>query len=116
MSKERIVKALEQLGLSNTDTQIYVFLAKNGPHSEREICEILELQKRQVYPSLKSLQGIKIVKAIGKHPVQFSVVPFEEVINLFIEVKKEQAKIIQESREELLSSWRETIKKENTKS
>jgi hypothetical protein len=42
--------------------------------------------------------------------------PFEEVIDLFIEVKKEQAKTMQESREELLSSWRETIKKENAKS
>jgi hypothetical protein len=38
--------------------------------------------------------------------------PFEDVIDIFIEVKKEQAKTMQDSREELLSSWKETIKKE----
>lgn len=116
MSKERIVKALKGLGLSYIDAQVYVFLAKDGPHSEREIGEILELQERQVHRSLKSLQSVEIVKTVGENPLQYSAVPFEEVIDLFIEVKKEQAKTMQESREELLSSWRETIKKEIAKS
>lgn len=116
MSKERIIKALKELGLSNVDAQVYVFLAKNGSHSEREIAGILEIQESQVYRSLKNLQSIEIVKAIGEHPVQFSAAPFEKLIDIFIEVKKEQAKTMQKSREELLSSWRETIKKESAKS
>lgn len=49
--------------------------AKKGPHVDKEIAEILELQERQVYRSLKSLQSIEIVKASGEHPVQFSAVP-----------------------------------------
>lgn len=110
------MKALKGLGLSNIDAQVYVFLAKDGLHSERKIAEMLELQERQVYRSLKNLQRIEIVKAIGEQPMQFSAVPFEEVIDLFIEVKKEQAKNMQENREELLSSWKATIKKEIAKS
>ena len=111
MSDERIIKALKGLGLSNIDAQVYVLLAKDRSHTKREITEILELQERQVYRSLKSLQSIEIVKAVGGNPRQYSAVPFEEVIDLFIEVKKEQAKTLRESREELLSSWKETIKK-----
>lgn len=111
MSDERIMKALKGLGLSNIDAQLYVFLAKDGPHSGREIAEILELQERQVYQGLKNLQRIEIVKTMGEHPVQFSAVPFEEVIDLFIEVKKEQAKTMQESRKELLTSWKAMMKK-----
>ena len=116
MSKERVIRALEGLGLTQVDAQVYIFLAINGPHKEKEIMRILKLQERQVQRSLKNLQNIEIVKTIGEHAAQFSAVPFEEVIDLFIEVKKEQAKTMHESREELLSSWRETIEKKSTTS
>lgn len=112
MSKERIIKALKGLGLSNIDSQVYIFLAKQGPHKLREIALALNLHERKVDRSLKELQSISIVKASIQVPLEFMAVPFEEVIDLFIEVKKEQAKTMQESREELLSSWRKIIKKE----
>ena len=75
MSKKRIIRALEGLGLTQVDAQVYIFLAINGPHKEKEIMRILELQEREVHHSLKNLQSIEIVKAIGEHPTQFSAVP-----------------------------------------
>jgi sugar-specific transcriptional regulator TrmB len=116
LSKERIIRALNGLGLTQDDILVYVLLAKTGSHAEREISEMLGFHVRQTLRSLKNLQEIEIVKAIGDYPLQYLAVPFEEVIDLFIEVKKEQAKTMQESREGLLSSWKETIKKENAKS
>ena len=56
------------------------------------------------------------MKTNGEHPIQYFAITFEEVIDLFIEVKKEQAKTMQESREELLFNWREIIKKKIAKS
>ena len=116
MSKERIIKALKGLGLTQVDAQIYVFLTKEGPHRMEKIALALNLPENKVDRSLKELQSISIVKASIEYPLEFVALPFEDVIDLFIEVKKEQAKTMQESREELLSSWRETIKKENAKS
>ena len=116
MSRERVIRALKGLGLTQVDAQIYLFLAINGPHKEKEIMRILQLQEREVHRSLKNLQSIEIVKAIEEHAAKFSAVPFEEVIDLFIEAKKEQAKTMHESREELLSSWRETIEKKSATS
>jgi sugar-specific transcriptional regulator TrmB len=112
LSKERVIKALKVLGLSSIDAQVYVFLAKNGPHELREIASALNLHERKTHRSLKDLQDMTIVKASIQHPLEFMAIPFEGVIELFIEVKKEQAKAIQESREELLSSWRAITKKE----
>lgn len=111
MSRERIIKALEGLGLTQDDILVYVFLAKNGPHEGIEITETLGFHMRQTLRSLKNLHEMEIVKAIGEGPVQYSAIPFEEVIDLFIEVKKEQTKTMQDSREELLSSWTELIQK-----
>ncbi len=111
MSKERIINALKGLGLTQDDILVYVFLAKNGSHDERKISEILGFHVRQTSRYLKNLQEIEIVKAVGEDPVQYSAMPFEEVIDLFIEVKKEQTKKMQENREELLSSWKAIIEK-----
>ena len=116
MSKKRIIKALKGLGLSNIDTQVYILLAKNGPHEMREIALALNLHWRKINRSLKELQSINIVKASIECPLEFVAVPFEEVIDLFIEVKREQARTIQESKEELLSTWRSVTEKDHAKS
>ena len=116
MSKKRIIKALKGLGLSNIDTQVYILLAKNGPHEMREIALALNLHWRKINRSLKELQSINIVITSIECPLEFVAVPFEEVIDLFIEVKREQAKTIQASKKELLSTWRSITEKDDEKS
>ena len=63
MSMERVIKALKGLGLTEVDEQVYVFLAKNGPHKMREIALALKLHERKVHRSLKELLSTSIVKA-----------------------------------------------------
>ena len=111
MSIERIVKALVGLGLTQKDVLVYIFLAKNGPQEEREITEILGFHVRQTMHSLSNLQDMEIVKVIGENPVQYFAIPFEEVIDLFIEVKKEQTKKMKEKREDLLLKWKTILKR-----
>ena len=110
LSKERIIKALKGFGFSNIDTQVYVFLATEGHHKVREITLALNLLESKVYESLKELQSIEIVKASIGHPLEFIAIPFEEMIDLLIDVKKEQAKTMQENKKEILSSWKALIK------
>jgi hypothetical protein len=54
---------------------------------------------------------MEIVKVIGEDPLQYSAIPFEEVIDLFIEVKKEQTKTMQDKKEELLLRWKTILKR-----
>jgi sugar-specific transcriptional regulator TrmB len=53
VSKERIIKALKELGLTQVDTQIYIFLAKEGSHRMGEIALGLNLPENKVDRSLK---------------------------------------------------------------
>jgi sugar-specific transcriptional regulator TrmB len=115
MSKERITKALKGFGFSTIETRVYFFLAKQGAHTIKEIALALNLSENKIDRSLQELLGISIIKASIENPLEFVAVPFEEVIDLFIQVKKEQAKTLQKNRKELLSNWRETIKKEIVK-
>jgi sugar-specific transcriptional regulator TrmB len=99
------------LGFSERDAEVYVFLATEGPQKRRSIAEALNLYKQQLYRSLKSLQSRGMINATLEHPALFSAVPLEKVLDMFIKAKTEQARALQESREELLSSWRALLKK-----
>jgi sugar-specific transcriptional regulator TrmB len=54
------------------------------------------------------LKDKDIVKATVDYPAVFSAVPFEVVLDLLAEIKKEQAQALQEIRKDLLESWKET--------
>jgi len=56
----------------------------------------------------------RFARAINWTPersTRFSAVPFEKVLDLHMEVKKEQQKALKETREQLLSTWQLIAKK-----
>jgi sugar-specific transcriptional regulator TrmB len=108
------LKTLEGFGLSRMDAEVYVYLAKKGPKKGRDLANALQVTKQQLYPSLKNLKNKGIVTASLERPVLFSAVAFEKVVELLIKIKVEQAKAIEETREELLSNWRDITKRDNT--
>jgi sugar-specific transcriptional regulator TrmB len=116
LSLERVLKALESLGLSQSDAQVYIYLATTGPKKARELVNTLAIGKRQVYRSLKRLQNKGIAIIDNERPFELSAVPFDEVLDLLMEIKKEQAKALQASKEELVLDFRTGEKKSNSRS
>jgi hypothetical protein len=51
-----------------------------------------------------------------ERPFEFTAVPFEMVLELLTEVKREAAKALQASREELISDLRAEEKRSNSRS
>jgi sugar-specific transcriptional regulator TrmB len=116
LSLKRIIKVLASLGLSQTDVQIYIYLATEGPAKVRNIIKGLTINERQVYRSLQRLQSKGVTIASDERPFEFSAVPFEDVLDLLMEIKKEQAQALQESKKEVLSSWRKILEENSEKS
>jgi sugar-specific transcriptional regulator TrmB len=112
MSKDWMLKTLVGLGLRELDAEVYVFLATNGPQEAKNIATALKLYRQQLYGSLKNLRKKGIVNASPERPARFSAVLFERVLELFLEAKMEQQRTLQESREELLSTWKSVIKED----
>ena len=109
MSREWIIKTLAGLGLSEAEAEVYFFLAQTGPVRGKEIAKTLKLNKQQANRSLKNLQTKGVVKVVHELATQYIAVSLEKVLDQFMRERKEQAKALQASREELLSSWRYMI-------
>ena len=110
MSQERLIRGLIGLGLSRTDARVYVFLITRGPKKGRDIANVLQMYKRQLYRSLRSLRVKGIVNVTLEHPAKFSAVPFEKVLDLLAKAKLVEAQGIERNKEEILSEGHSMIK------
>lgn len=101
------------LGLSEVDAQVYIYLALNGPCKAREVVDKLEIYKEQLYRSIKNLKEKNIVSALSGFPSEFSAVPFEKVLDLLAAIKKQQAEALQVINEYLMDNWESLFKQNN---
>ncbi len=106
MSLKRVLETLTGLGLRKPDAQLYVFLAKKGPHTGKDLCNALGKQKSQLYPCLRNLQNKQIINATKERPAIFSAIPFEGVLELLTTVKIEEARNAQRDKERALADWK----------
>ena len=106
MSLDRIYKVLIDLGLSETDSRVYLYIAINGPLKVKTIIEELKINKQQLYPILKKLCNKNIIAQTNTRPSIVTAISFEIVLELLINSKIEKSKRIQEKKKELLSNWK----------
>ena len=114
LSLERVIRIIEGLGLKRTEAEVYVYLAKKGPLSAEEVVAIFNLSKQKLYRILKKLQNIGVVNTEPKNPAIFKALVFEKALDLLIRANIEQARAIEEIREELLSNWHDNNENDNT--
>ena len=114
LSKEWMQKTLINLGFTETDANIYIHLIEEGPRKSSEIAKALKLHKRRIYRTLKKLQSKGMIGTSHECPANFSAVPFDKVLDLFIKANVEEAKRFIQNKEDLISSWRTIIRKDST--
>ena len=110
MNRNPVTDLLREMGLDNIDMRIYIYLAKNGPHSARALCSNLELAKQRHYPSLCSLKQKGLIKETQEPPT-FSAVPFENVLDLLIMSKIGEAQMTKQHKSELIAAWQSQVLK-----
>lgn len=101
-----MLKILESSGLAELEAKVYVYLAKRGPQTAREITFGLRISKQKLNPILSSLREKGVVVRYFKPVTQFSALSFEKLIDIQVNKTVNQAKSITQDKEELLFSWR----------
>lgn len=105
MSEKDITKFLQVLGLSKREIQVYMFLAKSGVQSTSFVAKRLKMERVQAYRTFKKLQEKGFIEATLERPTRFTIVPFENLVDTFINAKKNEVINLNEQKQSLLTSW-----------
>ncbi len=106
MSQGKVLETLFNLGFTEFDAKVYVFLAKKGPQKASSIAKSLKIRKQTLYLILKKLENKGIVSVSLERPARFSALPIEKILDLFINAKMEEAQLLEQKRSEILSDWK----------
>jgi sugar-specific transcriptional regulator TrmB/CBS domain-containing protein len=83
-----------------------MFLAKSGAQSTSFVAKRLKMERVQAYRTFKKLQEKGFIEATLERPTRFTVVPFINLLESFIEAKRGEVDNLTEQKESLLTSWR----------
>ncbi len=84
-----------------------MFLAKSGVQSTSLVAKRLKMERVQAYRTFKKLQEKGFIEATLERPTRFSIVPFESLMDAFINSKKSEVAMLTEKKENLMSAWQE---------
>jgi sugar-specific transcriptional regulator TrmB/predicted transcriptional regulator len=93
------------LGLSKREIQVYMFLAKSGVQSTSFVAKRLKMERVQAYRTFKKLQEKGFIEATLERPTRFTIVPFENLVDSFINAKKNEVSNLSEQKQGLITAW-----------
>ena len=105
MSEKDVTRFLQILGLSKREIQVYMFLAKSGVQSTSFVAKRLKMERVQAYRTFKKLQEKGYIEATLERPTRFSIVPFEALVDSFINAKKNEVSNLNDQKQDLLKAW-----------
>lgn len=100
-----VLEVLKNFGLTDKESQVYIYLAKSCIQKAGNISKSLRMHKAQVYRILRNLRRKGLVRSTFEVPMRFEAVPFEGCLDLMIKAKKEEATFLEGKRDELVSCW-----------
>jgi sugar-specific transcriptional regulator TrmB len=106
LGEENIKNMLKSLGISEKESQVYIFLAKHGIFKSREIAKYTKTNNAEIYRILKNLQIKGLIEPTLESPTRFTIVPFEKILDSNIKAKQEEAAKIESAKKELLAYWK----------
>jgi sugar-specific transcriptional regulator TrmB len=115
LSLKKLLETLASFGFKKSDARIYVFLAKNGPRTARDLETALKMPRWQIYKSLRNLRVKRAVTSILHRPAIFSAISFEKVVDIAAKAKIEEAEQDRASTDQAILYW-EKMMKENSNS
>jgi sugar-specific transcriptional regulator TrmB len=93
-----VLRILQGFGVNKTDAEVYVYLAKRGPTRSVDLAVDFGKTQQQISPILRRLNKKGIVKNSRSHQMLFSALAFEELLERYVKLNMEQAKIIEEAK------------------
>jgi len=106
-----IAKILQNYGMDEEESRVYVYLLVQGPSGAGALARRLEINRVKAYRILKRLEGKGMVEAILGRPVRYSAMPLEEMVDRFIDEEKERVRLMEVEKKRLLEAYEKIVEK-----
>lgn len=100
---ELALETLRKFGLHPIEAQVYVYLAKRGPCTEKELAQTTGLDLTQLNQSLINLQTKGFITSHTATCKVISAIPLELVLENIEKSKLAEAQRLKQSREKILA-------------
>ncbi|MBW3018922.1 hypothetical protein KY329_01925, partial [Candidatus Woesearchaeota archaeon] len=94
------------IGLSMREIEVYLFLAKNGASPTGLVAKRLKIERVQAYRIFKKMQEEFLITETLEKPARFMAVPFEELLEAYIDAKQTEVQNLVDRKEALIASWK----------
>ena len=112
LALDKFVKILQNYGMDEEESRVYVRLLVHGPKGAGAIAKILGINRVKVYRILKRLEGKEMVEAILGRPVKYLAMPLEETVNRFIEEERKKVQLMEAEKKKLLEVYEKIVDKQ----
>ena len=99
-----MLRILEGVGVSKAEAEVHVYLAKWGPTRSIDLAVNIGKTQPQINSILRRLNKKGVVRYSRCRLRLFLALDFEEVLERYMRLNMEQAKVFEEIKEQLLSS------------
>ena len=104
VTDQEAISVLRDFGLTQKEAEVYVFLVKSGVKKAGEVSERLKMHKAQVYRILEVLRSRGFVEATLDFPSRFVPISFENLLDMTIKAKREEAIQLESRKTTLVAS------------
>ena len=93
---------LRQLGLTQYQAKVYLFLLRNSESSTKQIARLTSLNRGNVHVTLAKLHHLGLVEKIVDTPIKYKAAPAQDVVSLLITKRHDELREIKSAADKLI--------------
>jgi len=102
---ERITQTLLDLGLTEDEAKVLLFLNKKGEMKVQEVAKNVEIPRTHMYNVLQSLQSKGLVVSTIERPAKYKALSLNKAVDVLIESYKHKLRSFEKAKDAISHDW-----------
>ncbi|MCW3999844.1 MAG: hypothetical protein NWE93_06365 [Candidatus Bathyarchaeota archaeon] len=103
---EKNIKTLAGLGVSTTQSKVYLSLVERGTSTIRVISNCSGVGRPDTYRAMLELKQMGLIETVLATPTMYKPVPLTEAVSILLENKQKEIKHIRENAQKMLDAYK----------
>ncbi len=101
----KIIQTLLDLGLTDDEAKVLLFMNKKGEMKASEIAKNVGIARTRLYDILETLQGKGLIVSTVERPAKYRALPLEKAVDFLIESYKRKLYSLEKAKKVIFHDW-----------